>query len=148
MRRLFGVLRTEGESVSLAPQPGLGELERLVRQVGPGDLHVRLRVEGEPVPLSPGVDLAAYRIAQEGLTNAATPLPPRARRRSLVRYGRSGSTSRSRTTAAACGEPERRARPGRDCASGSRCTTAPSTWAPRRAAESGSPCSLPLEEAT
>ncbi len=70
MRRLFGVLRTEGESVSLAPQPGLGELERLVRQVGSGDMQVRLRVEGEPVPLSPGIDLAAYRIAQEGLTNA------------------------------------------------------------------------------
>ena len=70
MRRLFGVLRTEGQSLDLAPQPGLGELERLVRQVGSGDMAVRLRVEGEPVPLSPGVDLAAYRIAQEGLTNA------------------------------------------------------------------------------
>lgn len=70
MRRLFGVLRTEGEALELAPQPGLDELDRLVRQVGSGDLKVRLRVEGERVPLSPGVDLAAYRIAQEGLTNA------------------------------------------------------------------------------
>ncbi len=70
MRRLFGVLRTEGESVALAPQPGLGELDRLVRQAGSADVAVRLRVEGEPVPLSPGVDLAAYRIVQEGLTNA------------------------------------------------------------------------------
>jgi signal transduction histidine kinase len=71
MRRLFGVLRTEGEQpLALSPQPGLSELDRLVRQVGSGDLDVRLRVEGEPVPLSPGVDLAAYRIAQEGLTNA------------------------------------------------------------------------------
>jgi signal transduction histidine kinase len=71
MRRLFGVLRTEGEQpLALAPQPGLSELERLVRQVGSADLEVRLQVEGEPVPLSPGVDLAAYRIAQEGLTNA------------------------------------------------------------------------------
>jgi signal transduction histidine kinase len=70
MRRLFGVLRTEGESPDLAPQPGLAELERLVRQAGSGDLEVRLQVEGEPVDLSPGVDLAAYRIAQEGLTNA------------------------------------------------------------------------------
>jgi signal transduction histidine kinase len=71
MRRIFGVLRAEGESLTLAPQPGLSELGRLVGQVGSGDMNVVLRVEGEPVPLSPGVDLAAYRIAQEGLTNAA-----------------------------------------------------------------------------
>jgi signal transduction histidine kinase len=71
MRRLFGVLRTEGEQpLALSPQPGLSELGRLVRQVGSGDMRVDLRVEGEPVALSPGVDLAAYRIAQEGLTNA------------------------------------------------------------------------------
>jgi signal transduction histidine kinase len=72
MRRLFGMLRTEGENpgLALAPQPGLGELERLVRQVGGAQMSVRLDVEGDPVPLSPGVDLAAYRIAQEGLTNA------------------------------------------------------------------------------
>jgi signal transduction histidine kinase len=70
MRRLFGVLRTEGQSLDLSPQPGLSELPRLVRQVGSGDLQVHLSVEGDPVELSPGVDLAAYRIAQEGLTNA------------------------------------------------------------------------------
>jgi signal transduction histidine kinase len=70
MRRLFGVLRTEGQSLDLAPQPGLSELPRLVRQVGSGDMQVHLTVEGDPVELSPGVDLAAYRIAQEGLTNA------------------------------------------------------------------------------
>jgi signal transduction histidine kinase len=70
MRRLFGVLRAEGESPGLAPQPGLAELDRLVRQVGAGEMAVRLDVEGDPVPLSPGLDLAAYRIAQEGLTNA------------------------------------------------------------------------------
>ncbi len=70
MRRLFGVLREEGQRLDLAPQPGLAELDRLVGQVGSGDLDVSLRVEGDPVPLSPGIDLAAYRIAQEGLTNA------------------------------------------------------------------------------
>ena len=70
MRRLFGVLRSEGEALDLAPQPGLGELQRLVQQVGSGEMSVRLRVLGDPVPLSPGIDLAAYRIAQEGLTNA------------------------------------------------------------------------------
>jgi signal transduction histidine kinase len=70
MRRLFGVLRSDGESASLSPQPGLSELGRLVEQVGSGDMSATLRVEGEPVELSPGLDLAAYRIAQEGLTNA------------------------------------------------------------------------------
>ena len=70
MRRLFGVLRADGESASLAPQPGLAELGRLVAQAGGGDMSAELRVEGEPVELSPGLDLAAYRIAQEGLTNA------------------------------------------------------------------------------
>jgi signal transduction histidine kinase len=70
MRRLFGVLRADGESASLTPQPGLSELRRLVGQVGSGDLAVSLEVEGEPYDLPPGLDLAAYRIAQEGLTNA------------------------------------------------------------------------------
>jgi signal transduction histidine kinase len=69
MRRLFGVLRSEGEVADLAPQPGVAELPRLVAQAG-GDGAVRLVIEGEPYPLPPGVDLAAYRIAQEGLTNA------------------------------------------------------------------------------
>jgi signal transduction histidine kinase len=70
MRRLFGVLRTDGESASLAPQPGLSELGRLVEQASTDELSARLHVEGVPVELSPGLDLAAYRIAQEGLTNA------------------------------------------------------------------------------
>jgi len=70
MRRLFGVLRTDGETASLTPQPGLAELDRLVAGADSPDLTVRLAVHGEPYPLTPGVDLAAYRIAQEGLTNA------------------------------------------------------------------------------
>jgi signal transduction histidine kinase len=70
MRRLFGVLRSDGEIASLAPQPGLSELGRLIEQAGTGDMSATLRVEGDPVELSPGLDLAAYRIAQEGLTNA------------------------------------------------------------------------------
>jgi signal transduction histidine kinase len=70
MRRLFGVLRTDGESASLAPQPGLGELRRLVASVGTGGPQVEVVERGVPVPLPPGLDLAAFRIAQEGLTNA------------------------------------------------------------------------------
>jgi signal transduction histidine kinase len=70
MRRLFGVLRAEGEAVSLAPQPGLDQLRRLVDQAGTDALEVSLVVEGDPVALPQGVDLTAYRVAQEGLTNA------------------------------------------------------------------------------
>ena len=70
MRRLFGVLRAEGEAVSLAPQPGLDQLQRLVDQARTDSLAVDLVVEGDPVDLPQGADLTAYRIAQEGLTNA------------------------------------------------------------------------------
>jgi signal transduction histidine kinase len=70
MRRLFGVLRAEGEAVSLTPQPGLDQLQRLVDQARTDTLAVELVVEGDPVDLPQGADLTAYRIAQEGLTNA------------------------------------------------------------------------------
>jgi signal transduction histidine kinase len=69
MRRLFGVLRANGERPSLAPQPGLDQLERLLADTRAAGLPVELRIEGERVPLPPGVDLAAYRIVQEALTN-------------------------------------------------------------------------------
>ena len=69
MRRLFGVLRSEGEVAAMAPQPGLGELDRLLQQVRASGLSVELHVTGTAVDLPPGVDLAAYRIVQEGLTN-------------------------------------------------------------------------------
>ena len=70
MRRLFGVLRAEGDQPALEPQPGLTQLEALVERTRAGGLDARLVVEGQPRPLPPGIDLAAYRIAQEGLTNA------------------------------------------------------------------------------
>jgi signal transduction histidine kinase len=71
MRRLLGVLRADDEPGSLVPAPGLGELDSLVaRTVGAG-LPVDVRVDGERRPLAPGVDLAAYRIVQEALTNVA-----------------------------------------------------------------------------
>jgi signal transduction histidine kinase len=70
MRRLFGVLRSEEDALALTPQPGLGELDRLLEQVRAAGLPVELDIEGERAELPPGVDLAAYRIVQEGLTNA------------------------------------------------------------------------------
>lgn len=70
MRRLLGILRTAGDELALTPQPSIAELDRLVEQVRAGGLEVELRVEGELRPLAPGLDLAAYRIVQEALTNA------------------------------------------------------------------------------
>ena len=69
LRRLLGVLRGGEGHAATAPQPGLGSLETLLGQVREAGLRVDLRVEGEPVPLPAGVDLSAYRIVQEALTN-------------------------------------------------------------------------------
>jgi len=68
MRLLLGVVRSD-EGDGLSPQPGLADLDQLVSNVRSAGLHVDLRVEGERSPLSPGVDLSAYRIVQEALTN-------------------------------------------------------------------------------
>jgi signal transduction histidine kinase len=70
MRRLMGFLRPDGASSALAPQPGLGDLPALCAQVREAGLPLELRVEGERRPLSPGLDLSAYRIVQEAVTNA------------------------------------------------------------------------------
>ncbi len=69
MRRLLGVLRAPDEQAELAPQPGLSELPALVARTEAAGLAVALHVEGEPGPLPVGVDLSAYRIVQEALTN-------------------------------------------------------------------------------
>jgi len=69
MRRLLGAMH-DGQDVELAPQPGLDSLDALVAQVGRAGLPVRLHVEGDAVPLPRAVDLSAYRILQEGLTNS------------------------------------------------------------------------------
>jgi signal transduction histidine kinase len=70
MRRLLGAMRDEGQDAELAPQPGLDGLESLLDEVGRAGLHVRLHREGEPSPLPRAIELSAYRIIQEGLTNA------------------------------------------------------------------------------
>jgi signal transduction histidine kinase len=70
MRRLLGILRPEGEDADHSPQPSLERLGALVARARDAGLQVELRSEGDPGPLAPGVDLTAFRLVQEGLTNA------------------------------------------------------------------------------
>jgi signal transduction histidine kinase len=70
MRRLLGALRADGEEAELAPQPGLARLDALLDDVRRAGLPVQLRVAGAPLVLPEAIDLSAYRIVQEGLTNA------------------------------------------------------------------------------
>jgi signal transduction histidine kinase len=88
MRRLLGVLRSDDDRAapSLAPQPGLDQLPVLLQQARLAGLDAELEVQGEPRPLPPGMDLSAYRIVQEALTNAVRHAGP-SRARVLVRYG-------------------------------------------------------------
>jgi signal transduction histidine kinase len=70
MRRLLGAMRRNGDGVELAPQPGLDGLDTLIDDVGRAGLPVRLHVDGDSFPLPRAIDLSAYRIVQEALTNA------------------------------------------------------------------------------
>lgn len=71
VERMLGILRAErDEEESLAARPGLGRLPALVEQVSQAGLRTRLVVRGEPVPLPTSLDLSAYRVVQEALTNA------------------------------------------------------------------------------
>jgi signal transduction histidine kinase len=69
MRRLLGILRESDEEMTLGPQPSLRHLDALVHQLSDAGLSVELSTEGEPANVTPGLDLAAYRIVQEALTN-------------------------------------------------------------------------------
>jgi signal transduction histidine kinase len=70
MRRLLAAIRPDGDEAELLPQPGLDGLDSLLGEIGRAGLPVELHVDGEPFPLPRGVELSAYRIVQEGLTNA------------------------------------------------------------------------------
>lgn len=69
MRRLLGVIHDDDRRVELSPQPGLDLLDTLVEEVRLAGLRVRLHRQGEPIDLPRAIDLSAYRIVQEGLTN-------------------------------------------------------------------------------
>jgi signal transduction histidine kinase len=71
MRRLLGVLRVDEDEPQLSPAPGLASLDELVEATRHAGLELDVAIEGTPTrPPAAGVDLAAYRIVQEALTNA------------------------------------------------------------------------------
>jgi signal transduction histidine kinase len=85
MRRLLGILRKEDRELALAPRPSLAYLDVLAERVREAGLPVELHVEGEAKSLPPGVELSAYRIVQEALTNALKHAGP-ASAQVVVRY--------------------------------------------------------------
>jgi signal transduction histidine kinase len=86
MRRLLGLLRQGDEELGLAPQPSLSSLDSLAAQVTEAGLPVEVTIEGEARELPPGIDLSAFRIVQEALTNALKHAGP-ATASVVVRYG-------------------------------------------------------------
>jgi signal transduction histidine kinase len=75
LRRLLGILRTADDDVLMHPQPGLGTLDSLIEHANTAGLSVTARVDGAPHPIPAGVDLCAYRVVQEALTNAIKHAP-------------------------------------------------------------------------
>ena len=73
LRRVLGVLRTGGQDT--APQPGLADLDALLDSARSGGVSVTVTRSGNLVPLPEGVDLSAYRIVQEALSNAMRHAP-------------------------------------------------------------------------
>ena len=87
LRRMLGALRAADDGApSMAPQPGLAGLDALAEHVREAGLPVEVRIEGEPRPLPAGIDLSAFRIVQEGLTNVLKHAGP-ARAEVVVLYG-------------------------------------------------------------
>jgi signal transduction histidine kinase len=80
LRHLLGLLTAVDDQPALAPQPGLDQLQPLIERMELAGLPVDIRVEGTPHPLPPGLDLTAYRIVQEALTN-------------VLKYAQGGRTS-------------------------------------------------------
>jgi signal transduction histidine kinase len=86
LRRLLGLLTEAEATPALAPQPGLDQLDRLVERVSRAGLPIAVEVSGERRALPPGIDLTAYRVLQEALTNALK-YAPGAETRVRVAYG-------------------------------------------------------------
>jgi signal transduction histidine kinase len=86
MRRLLGLLRQDEPEPTLAPPPSLRRIDELVAGTRASGLPVEVVIEGDPVELPPGVDVSAYRIVQEALTNALKHAGP-AHARVTITYG-------------------------------------------------------------
>jgi signal transduction histidine kinase len=84
--RMLALLRREQAGPAREPQPGTAQLAELVEQVAKIGVPVRLEIEGAARPLPPGVELAAFRIVQEALTNTVKHAGP-ATARVVLRYG-------------------------------------------------------------
>jgi len=83
---MLGILRpAESEGEPYSPQPGLGQVDRLAEQFTDAGLPVEVSVAGEPQNLPPSLDLSAYRIVQEALTNTLKHAGP-ARARVAISY--------------------------------------------------------------
>ena len=89
MRGMVGLLRggRDPDMSELAPQPGLAELDQLVEQMGEAGLEIDLHRSGNSRPMPRGLDLHAYRIVQESLTNALKHGGDGARAKVFVNYG-------------------------------------------------------------
>jgi signal transduction histidine kinase len=88
MRRLLGVLDAHKDPRALAPQPGLADIHDLLSSARAAGLATNLQIDGEPITVSPALDLCAYRIVQEALTNAIKHAGP-ANAEVHIRWGRS-----------------------------------------------------------
>jgi signal transduction histidine kinase len=105
LRRLLGVLRADNQPPELAPQPGLADLPGLLAQSQEAGVAVTLTIEGAPVSLPAGVDLAAYRIVQEALTNVRKHAAPCAASLRIA-YGDSRITLEVRDTGTQARHPD------------------------------------------
>jgi signal transduction histidine kinase len=86
MQRVLGVLRRDGSGPSLHPQPGMSQLDTLLSEVRAAGLPVELVVSGTAPTVTSGVELAVYRVVQEGLTNTRKHTEPGASARVELRF--------------------------------------------------------------
>lgn len=83
---MVGVMRGDAGDIGLEPQPGLAGLAELFEQIEASGVELEWSVRGEATPAPPGVELTAYRVVQEALTNTIKHAGPNAKATVEVRY--------------------------------------------------------------